>query len=259
MRDVQSEKDTREIPLKHVGIKDLKYPIQVLDKKNKVQNTIAKINMYVDLPKDFRGTHMSRFLEVFNKFHLKIDPKNIKMILDDLKKTLKAKSAKIEIMFPYFIKKKAPVTKIESYMEYTCGFKAYDGPEKCEFFIVVEVPVQTLCPCSKEISKYNAHNQRAHVRIEVETSDLVWFEELIEIAEKHSSVPLFSLLKRPDEKFLTEKAYENPKFVEDVARDIALELKNNPKLKWFKVEVESYESIHNHNAFACVDSYNMEV
>ncbi|ABR30398.1 GTP cyclohydrolase [Thermosipho melanesiensis] len=259
MKDVQSEKDTREIPLKHVGIKKLKYPVQVLDRENKVQNTVADINMYVDLPKDFRGTHMSRFLEVFNKFHLKIDPKTIKKILDDLKQTLKAQSAKIEIMFPYFLKKKAPVTKIESYMEYLCGFSAYDGPQKCEFYTIVEVSVQTLCPCSKEISKYNAHNQRANVRIEVETSELVWFEELIEIAEDSASVPLFSLLKRPDEKFVTEKAYENPKFVEDVARDIAIRLKDNPKINWFKVEVESYESIHNHNAFACVDSTIMEV
>lgn len=259
MRDVQSERDERNVPLKHVGIKNLKYPVVVLDKKNKNQHTIAEINMYVDLPKDFRGTHMSRFLEVLNKFHLKIDPKNIKAILDDLKKTLKAQSASIEIMFPYFLQKKAPVTKIESYMEYKCGFKAYDTNEECEFYIVVEVPIQTLCPCSKEISKYNAHNQRALARIEVETSELIWFEDLIELAESSASIPLFTLLKRPDEKYVTEKAYENPKFVEDVARDIALSLKENKKIRWFKVEVESFESIHNHNAYACVDSDTMEV
>lgn len=260
MRDIQSEKDYRNVALRHVGIKNLKYPIIVMDKENETQQTVAEINMYVDLPKDFRGTHMSRFLEVLNKFHLtKIDPKTIKNILDNLKKVLKAQSSSIEIMFPYFIKKKAPVTEIESYMQYNCGFKVYDTKEKCDFYIVVEVPIQTLCPCSKEISKYNAHNQRALVRIEIETKALIWFEDLIKIAEDSASVPLFSLLKRPDEKYVTEKAYENPKFVEDVARDVALSLKEIKEIKWFKVEVESFESIHNHNAYACVDSSLLEV
>ncbi|SHH15430.1 GTP cyclohydrolase FolE2 [Thermosipho atlanticus] len=257
LKDVQNEKDLRNIPLKHVGIKNLRYPIIVLDKKNKIQHTVADINMFVDLPKDFRGTHMSRFVEILNNFHFKIEPKTIKEILDDLKKSLNAQSAKIEISFPYFLKKEAPVTKIESFLEYKCGFKAYDNDKKYNFYLVVEVPVQTLCPCSKEISKYNAHNQRAKILIEVETYELIWFEELIAIAEHSASSPLYTLLKRPDEKHVTENAYENPKFVEDVARDVALKLKEDKRIKWFKVEVESYESIHTHNAYACVDSLTL--
>ncbi|MBO8160380.1 MAG: GTP cyclohydrolase I FolE2 [Thermosipho sp. (in: Bacteria)] len=259
LKDVQNEKDSRNIPLKHVGIKNLRYPITVLDRKNKTQHTVATIDMFVDLPKDFRGTHMSRFVEVLNDFHFKIEPKTIKEILDNLKKVLNAVSAKIEIKFPYFIEKSAPISKIESFLEYKCGFKAYDNDTKYDFYLIVEVPIQTLCPCSKEISKYNAHNQRAKAHIEVKTYELIWFEELIEIAEDSASVPLYTLLKRPDEKFITEKAYENPKFVEDVARDIALKLKTDKRIKWFKVEVESFESIHSHNAFACVDSKTLEV
>ncbi|MDK2885612.1 MAG: cyclohydrolase [Thermosipho sp. (in: thermotogales)] len=259
LKDVQNEKDLRNIPLKHVGIKNLSYPIIVLDKKNKIQHTVANINMFVDLPKDFRGTHMSRFVEIINDFHFRIEPKTIKKILDKLKENLNAQSAKIEILFPYFLKKQAPITKIESYLEYKCGFKAFDNDNKYDFYLIVEVPIQTLCPCSKEISKYNAHNQRARAFMEIKTYDLIWFEDLIEIAESSASSPLYTLLKRPDEKFVTENSYENPKFVEDVARDIALKLKEDKRIKWFRVEVESFESIHTHNAFACVDSSTLEV
>ncbi|QTA38857.1 GTP cyclohydrolase I FolE2 [Thermosipho ferrireducens] len=258
MRDVQNEPDSRNINLKHVGIKKLRYPITVLDKKNGKQHTIGTINMFVDLPKHFRGTHMSRFLEVLNKYHLKLEPKIVEKILEDLKSSLNAERAKLEIEFPYFLKKAAPVTKIESYMEYVCKFTGIAEKSNCNFFISVEIPIQTLCPCSKEISEYNAHNQRAKIKIEIESSELIWFEDLIEIGESSASVPLFTLLKRPDEKYITETAYNNPKFVEDVARDIALKLSSDERIKWFRIEVESYESIHAHNAYACVDSKYLE-
>ncbi|MGC9771937.1 GTP cyclohydrolase I FolE2 [Fervidobacterium islandicum] len=258
LRDVQNERDARNIYLKRVGVKGVRYPVVVLDRAQGTQATIATINMYVDLPKDYRGTHMSRFIEVLNEFHLEINPKRVKDILNRLKDVLNAKRAVIEVEFPYFVKKQAPVTKSESYLEYTCSFEAeiFDG--KFDFLTSVLVPIHTLCPCSKEISERGAHNQRALCKVSFESKEMIWIEDIIEVVEKSASAPIFTLLKRPDEKYVTELAYDNPKFVEDVARDVAIELKKYDKIKWYKVEVESYESIHAHNAYACVTSDELE-
>ncbi|ABS60475.1 protein of unknown function DUF198 [Fervidobacterium nodosum Rt17-B1] len=258
LKDVQNERDNRNIYLKRVGVKDLRYPIVVLDRTNVTQNTIATLNMFVDLPKDYRGTHMSRFIEVLNEYHLEINPKRIKEILRSLKKVLNAKRSVIEITFPFFLLKKAPVTGSESYLEYTCSFEAEMNGDHLDFSTTVTAPIHTLCPCSKEISEYGAHNQRAKCSVTFKSKEMVWIEDIIEIIEESASAPIFTLLKRADEKYVTEHAYDNPKFVEDVARDVALRLKKYDKIEWYKVEVESFESIHAHNAYACLTSDEIE-
>ncbi len=254
LKDVQSQRDERNIYLHRVGVKNLSYPIAVLDKANKKQNTIAAINMYVDLPENYRGTHMSRFIEVLNDYHLEVNPKRIHEILETLRKVLNAERSVIEISFPYFIKKLAPVTRSESYLKYECSFYAEDYKDSLDFVTKVDVPIHTLCPCSKEISDFGAHNQRAVCSVYFKSYELVWIEDIVDIVEKSASAPIFTLLKRPDEKYVTEKAYENPKFVEDIARDVSLSLNECDKIYWYKVEVESFESIHLHNAYACVVS-----
>ncbi|MDI3471742.1 MAG: cyclohydrolase [Thermotogaceae bacterium] len=254
MKDVQNEKDYRNIPINRVGVEGVHYPIIVMDKSKRNQRTIGKITMSVDLPKDFRGTHMSRFIEVLNKHKNKINPHNIENMLEDIRIALNAQNAHIDVEFPYFLEKSSPVSKIKSYMKYNCRFSASKTAEKFDFVIRVEVPVQTVCPCSLEISEFGAHNQRALVKISVRMKNLVWIEELIEIAEKAASSPVFTLLKREDEKYVTENSFKNPRFVEDVAREVVKELKDNEKITWYRVEVLSYESIHNHNAFACIES-----
>ncbi|MGB9824032.1 MAG: GTP cyclohydrolase FolE2 [Candidatus Hydrothermia bacterium] len=252
MKDVQSEKDLRKIPLDKVGIEDLLYPIKVMDRANVLQHTLARVKMAVELPHNFRGTHMSRFVEVLNKHSNNITLHNLENILDELKKVLKAEKSYLELEFPYFIKKKAPVSGLESYMNYTCKFIASKS-SVFDFVLEVNVPIHTLCPCSREISERGAHNQRAEVQIQVRTRKLVWIEELVQYAEESASVPLYPLLKRTDEKFVTEKAYDNPRFVEDVARELAIRLNKDDRISWYRVSVKSYESIHNHNAFACLE------
>lgn len=259
LADVQNQKDSRNIYLKRVGVKGVRYPITVLDKYNGTQNTIANVNMFVDLPKDFRGTHMSRFIEILNEYHLEINPKRIREILEKLKDSLNAQRAVIEVDFAYFLLKKAPVTGIESYLEYNCSFNAEIYDEHLDFSTSVNVPIHTLCPCSKEISKYGAHNQRAMCKVMFKGREMVWIEDIIKIVEESASAPIFTLLKRPDEKYITERAYDNPKFVEDVARDVALKLKECDKIFWYKVDVESFESIHLHNAYACVTSDDLMI
>jgi len=258
LTDVQNQVDHRNVYLKRVGVKNVRYPISVLDKIKGSQHTIATLNMFVDLPKNYRGTHMSRFIEVLNEYHLEINPKKIKEILNSLKEVLNAKRAVIELEFPYFILKKAPVTGIESYLEYICSFEAEIYDEQLDFSSSISVPIHTLCPCSKEISDYGAHNQRAICKVTFKSKEMVWFEDIIQIVEESASAPIFTLLKRPDEKYVTEHAYDNPKFVEDVARDVAIKLKKCDKIVWYRVEVESYESIHAHNAYACVTSDEMD-
>ncbi len=254
MKDVQAQPDNRNIYLQRVGIKGLLYPITVMDQQRGSQDTVATINMYVDLPIHFRGTHMSRFVEVLNRYHLGIDPRILGEMLEELRKKLRAKIARVEIEFPYFIAKKSPVTKNEGFLSYTCRIVGQKTEDKCDFTFTVGVPVMTLCPCSKEISDRGAHNQRATAWVHVKSKKLIWFEELIQMAESSASAPIFTILKRPDEKFITEHAYDNPRFVEDLAREIALKLKSDNRIEWYKVEVESYESIHAHNAYACVTS-----
>lgn len=256
MRDIQNEQDTREIPLQKVGVRNVKYPVTVLDKNKKFQNTTAQVNLYVNLPHNFKGTHMSRFIEVFHKYHENLTMQHFFDMLEEMRVRLDAQKAYGSIKFPYFIEKNAPVTSAAGIMQYVCSYEgeteinasATDSAIR-KFYITVEVPVTTLCPCSKAISEYGAHNQRGTVRVKVLYSDFFWIEDVISMIENCASSPLYTALKRQDEKYVTEKAYENPRFVEDVVREVYLGLKKMG-FKWFCVEAENEESIHNHNAYA---------
>lgn len=252
MKDVQNQPDLRNIPIDRVGVKNLRYPITVLDRTHRTQQTVGLINLYVNLPHHFRGTHMSRFIEILNEYHHTLHIDKIGEILEKTKRKLHAEEAHIEVHFPYFIEKTAPVSKTKSLMEYRCFFSGTLG-EKEDFVLGVEVPITTLCPCSKEIAKYGAHNQRSMLQIQIRYQGFVWLEELIEIAEASGSSPIYALLKRRDEKFVTERAYENPRFVEDVVREVSLQLDKDPRITWYRVESENIESIHNHNAYASVE------
>ena len=252
LRDIQAEPDYREIHIDKVGVKDIRYPIVVLDKKNKFQHTIASINLYVDLPHHFKGTHMSRFVEILNEHRGEISVKNFSEILAKMKKRFNATTAHLEVEFPYFIEKAAPVSKSKGLMEYGCRYSGKLG-EKKDLVIEVRVPVSTLCPCSKEISERGAHNQRGMVKVAVRFNGFVWIDDIIKKIEESASSPVFSLLKRVDEKYVTEKAYDNPMFVEDVVREVALKLKELKKIYWCRIEAENLESIHNHSAYAYLE------
>ncbi len=252
MRDVQKSRDTRNIPINKVGVKDISYPIVVMDKRRELQHTVARVNMYVDLPHHFKGTHMSRFIEVFNSYRENIGLDNMQTILAKMKEKLGADSAHLEIEFPYFIEKKAPVSGAVSLMEYTCEFVGSLTTE-LDFVLGIKIPVTSLCPCSKELSRYGAHNQRSIVTLRVRYRDFVWIEDLVELIETCGSSPVYSLLKRADEKFVTEHAYENPRFVEDIVREATLKLSEIDNITWFSVEVENFESIHKHSAYAAIE------
>ncbi len=256
MKDVQSEKDLRRIPLKHVGIKKLRWPVELRDREHGVQRTVAEVTLAVDLPHDLRGTHMSRFVESM----VQLGPlglNEIEMLLDKLKENLQAERAVMRLAFPYFINKKAPVSGMIAPMDIDCVYEAEKGQS---FRLTVEavIPIQTLCPCSKEISAYGAHNQRAFAKLKIEASEMVWLEELASIADQAASAPVFGLLKRPDEKHVTELAYDNPRFVEDAVRELAILLENDERILRYRAEIESVESIHNHNAFAVVEKSEHE-
>jgi GTP cyclohydrolase IB len=253
LRDQQSEPDFRELRIDKVGVRDLRYPIQVLDKANTRQNTIATVGMYVDLPKEFKGTHMSRFLEVLNSHGGVMHVNNIPEILLAMQRKLKSTTAHIELEFPYFMTKKAPVSGRESVMDYTARFIATACGHETDFVMGVLTPVTTLCPCSKAISQHGAHNQRSLVTTHLRSKKPIWIEDVIEMVEGSASSQLYSLLKREDEKAVTEHAYEHPVFVEDLVRNVALKLKHHPEVTWFKTEAENFESIHNHNAYACIE------
>jgi GTP cyclohydrolase I len=251
MIDVQNRKDHRNISIDRVGIKNLKYPISLRDRTRELQHTIASVNIYVDLPREFKGTHMSRFVEVLTRYHQEIDVANIGGILNEIKKKLKAKTAHLELSFPYFIEKNAPVSGQAAMLDYNCTIEAVaNGAADTSPTVTVEVPVTTLCPCSKEISERGAHNQRSVVTLKVRANEFIWLEELIDIVEDSASCELFPLLKREDEKYVTEQAYDNPAFVEDVVRNVTEKLQDDPRVDWFSVESENQESIHNHNAYA---------
>lgn len=247
--DVQNQKDNRNITIDKVGVKSIKYPIVVSDRRNQIQHTVADINFYVELPHSERGTHMSRFVEVLNNYHKEDIINKLDKLLAEIKKSLKADAAYIEISFDYFILKQAPVSKISSYLNYKCFFKASLG-KVFDFWIGVKVPVTTLCPCSKEISQYGAHNQRSEVTLSVQYNDFIWLEELIDLIEDSCSSEVYSLLKREDEKYVTEKAYNNPMFVEDIIRELTVKLSQDKRIDHFEIESENFESIHNHNAYA---------
>jgi GTP cyclohydrolase I len=228
--DVQSSADTRQIPINKVGIKSIRHPVRVADRTGGEQHTIANFNMYVNLPHNFKGTHMSRFVEILNQHE-----------------------RHIEMAFPYFVNKAAPISGVQSLMDYDITFigEIHDGQPVT--WVKVLIPVTSLCPCSKKISDYGAHNQRSHVTVNARLKEFVWIEELIDLVEDEASCELYGLLKRPDEKHVTERAYDNPKFVEDMVRDVAVRLNNDPRISAYVVESENFESIHNHSAYALIE------
>ena len=251
--DHANESDDRALAIDKVGIKDLSYPIQIMDRDNETQHTVAKTNLYVSLPQHFKGTHMSRFIEILNARRGEMTIRTMPLLLEDIQTRLDAEDAHIELRFPYFISKNAPVSGVESLMEYPCTFLASKRGTKVDFILGVKVPVKSLCPCSKSISKYGAHNQRSWVDVQVRSSEFVWIEDVVSVVEQCGSAPLFALLKREDEKYITEVAYENPKFVEDLVRDTVLALQELPGVNWLHVSAENHESIHNHSAYAEIE------
>ncbi len=253
LQDKQSERDHRELPIDKVGVRGLRFPIIIRDKAHATQNTIATIGMYVDLPKEFKGTHMSRFIEVLNAHGNMVHVENIPDILFAMQKKLNAATAHLEMEFPFFLEKTAPVSGMKSVMDYTARFDATACGPEIDFVLTVVAGVTTLCPCSKAISKYGAHNQRGTVTVKTRSRTAIWIEDLIALVEASASSELFSLLKRQDEKAVTEKAYENPVFVEDLVRNVAIRLNAHPEVTWYRVEAENFESIHSHNAYACIE------
>jgi GTP cyclohydrolase IB len=251
--DVQNSADTRRIPINKVGIKDIRHPVRVRDRSVGEQHTIANFNMYVNLPHNFKGTHMSRFVEILNTHEREITVESFKEMLIEMTERLEADSGHIEMQFQYFVNKKAPVSGVESLLDYgvTLVGEIIDGKPKMHVKVVV--PVTSLCPCSRKISNYGAHNQRSHVTVSAETKGFVWIEDLIDLVEKEASCELYGLLKRPDEKYVTEKAYDNPKFVEDMVRDVATRLNEDERITSYVVESENFESIHNHSAYALIE------
>ena len=251
--DVQGSADTRRLAIDKVGIKAIRHPIRVAEKGGGVQHTIATFNMYVGLPHHFKGTHMSRFVEILHAHEREISVDSFKSMLREMVERLEAESGHIEMNFPYFIEKRAPVSGVQSLMDYDVTFNGGIERGRQTFTMKVVVPVTSLCPCSKEISEYGAHNQRSHVTITARTKGFVWIEDLVAAAEAEGSSELFGLLKRPDEKYVTERAYDNPKFVEDMVRDVAARLNRDERIEWFSVESENFESIHNHSAYALIE------
>ncbi|MBI4042475.1 MAG: GTP cyclohydrolase I FolE2 [Deltaproteobacteria bacterium] len=252
--DVHKYKDERRIPIDQVGIKGIKYPITIADKLDRAQQTIATINMFVDLHPDRKGTHMSRFVEIIHEYRHAVHLETIPLILQAMRDRLDARSAYLDFSFPFFLPKKAPVSELVGYFDYQCRFWGKLDEKGLDLFRAVTVPVATLCPCSKQISDRGAHNQRSVITVSFRTKGLCWMEEVILMAEGSASAPLFSLVKRSDEKFLTEAAYDKPCFVEDVVRELALKLDAHPSITWYAIEADSSESIHNHNAYAFIKS-----
>lgn len=251
--DVQNSADTRHLAINKVGIKSIRHPVMVKDKSEGVQHTVANFNMYVHLPHNFKGTHMSRFVEILNHHGREISVESFESILREMVVKLEAQSGYIEMSFPYFINKTAPISGVQSMLDYDVTFIGEIVEGAYRFNMKVQVPVTSLCPCSKKISERGAHNQRSHVTITVRTKSPVWIEEVVRYAEEQASCELYGLLKRPDEKFVTERAYDNPKFVEDMVRDVAAVLNADDRIEHFIVESENFESIHNHSAYALIE------
>jgi GTP cyclohydrolase I len=251
--DIQSTQDTRRIPINKVGIKEIRHPVRVADRDGGEQHTIACFNMYVNLPHNFKGTHMSRFVEILNHHEREITVQSFKDMLHEMTERLEAQAGHIEMAFPYFVNKAAPISGVQSLMDYEVTFigEIHDGTPMMRVKVVV--PVTSLCPCSKKISEYGAHNQRSHVTLNVRLREFIWIEELIDLVESEASCELYGLLKRPDEKHVTERAYDNPKFVEDMVRDIAVQLNADDRIGAYVVESENFESIHNHSAYALIE------
>ncbi|HRK78580.1 MAG TPA: GTP cyclohydrolase FolE2 [Thiobacillus sp.] len=253
MPDVQNTPDARRIAIDKVGIKAVRHPVKVLDKTGGVQHTIALFNMYVHLPHHFKGTHMSRFLEILNGYEREISVASFEHMLRQMVERLEARSGHVEMSFPYFINKKAPVSGVESLLDYDVTFIGEIRDGRYLQTMKVVIPVTSLCPCSKQISRYGAHNQRSHVTLTVRANSFIWIEDVVRVAEDNASSQLYGLLKRPDEKFVTERAYDNPKFVEDMVRDVAAALDADRRIDSYVVESENFESIHNHSAYALIE------
>lgn len=253
IEDVQGSVDTRRIAINKVGIKDIKHPVRVKDRSGGEQHTIANFNMYVNLPHNFKGTHMSRFVEILNQHEREISVASFKDMLHEMTQRLNAETGHIEMSFPYFVNKTAPVSGVQSLMDYNVTFIGDIVDKKTTITVQAVVAVTSLCPCSKKISDYGAHNQRSHITLKVRTQGFIWIEELIDLAEQQASCELYGLLKRPDEKYVTERAYNNPKFVEDMVRDIAACLNRDDRVTAYVVESENFESIHNHSAYAMIE------
>ena len=250
MPDVQAATDERNVHIDKVGVKDVVYPMTLATKDGNEQTTVAKINMYVALPKEKKGTHMSRFLEVLNEHdNQAFSPDDIPEITHKIKERLNAQEAHFEASFTYFIAKPAPVTGHKGLMNYEVTFECTANCTD-DFVIKVAAPATSLCPCSKEISEYGAHNQRCRIEAAVRAEGTLWIEDLVQHLEAAASHPVYAVLKRPDEKFVTEKAFENPKFVEDIIRDLAVMLNEDDRVVQYDISSENYESIHSHNAYA---------
>jgi len=253
IEDVQARADSRQLPINKVGIKDVYHPVRVKDRSSGEQHTIANFNMYVALPHNFKGTHMSRFVEVLHRNEREISVESFRDILVEMTEKLDAESGHIEMDFPYFVMKKAPASGVESLMNYQASLigELHDG--RPELWLKVVVAATSLCPCSKSISQYGAHNQRSHITIKARVEGHMWLEELIDIAESEASCEVYGILKRADEKYVTERAYDNPKFVEDIVRDVAVRLNQEERVRAYVVEAENFESIHNHSAYALIE------
>jgi GTP cyclohydrolase IB len=253
IEDVQGREDTRQLPINKVGIKDIFHPVRVKDRSGGEQHTIANFNMYVALPHNFKGTHMSRFVEVLHRNEREISVESFGDILKEMTEKLDAESGRLEMNFPYFVMKTAPMSGVKSLMDYKSSLIGEIKNGVAEQWIKVVVAATSLCPCSKKISAYGAHNQRSHITISARIAKHMWLEELIDIAEKEASCELYGILKRPDEKYVTERAYDNPKFVEDIVRDVATRCNDDERIRAYVVESENFESIHNHSAYALIE------
>jgi GTP cyclohydrolase I len=259
IEDVQARADSRRIPINKVGIKDVYHPVRVKDRSSGEQHTIANFNMYVALPHNFKGTHMSRFVELLHGNEREISVESFRDILAQMTEKLNAQTGHIEMAFPFFVMKQAPVSKVESLMNYQASLIGELHNGVSELWLKVVVAATSLCPCSKDISRYGAHNQRSHITIKAKVDGHMWLEELIDIAESEASCEVYGILKRADEKHVTERAYENPKFVEDIVRDVAVRLNNEDRIRAYVVEAENFESIHNHSAYALIEKDKDEV
>ena len=253
LKYTQSESDDRKLAIDRVGIKSLRYPMQVRDKHHATQSTVATIQLTVDLPHHFKGTHMSRFIEALSAHGPVVHVENIRDILEQTARRLESDCAHLDIEFPFFLEKKAPVSGAPGLLDYNVIFRATLTKGVLDFVVTTTVPVTTLCPCSKAISVAGAHNQRGHVTLSVRCTKPMWIEDMVRLCEESASAELFSLLKRPDEKHVTEQAYANPVFVEDLVRNVALRCEADPNIVWYRAEAENFESIHNHNAYALIE------
>lgn len=253
MEDVQNHVDTREIDINQVGIKSIRHPIQVLGRDGAPHPTVGMFDMYVNLPRHKKGTHMSRFVELLNQSGNDLSIQDFPGLVEEMVRRLDAERGFLTVDFPYFINKKAPISGVQSVLDYQVTLSGDWSEDGCGLSLRVVVPVTSLCPCSKKISDYGAHSQRSHITLTVTPDQPLLIEDVIDFVEREASSELFSLLKRPDEKYVTEQAYDNPKFVEDIVRDIASDLNADSRIAAYRVEAENFESIHNHSAYAMIE------